>query len=219
MRKIFILLSIFPLFVYGQKLDMIFVNEYCQVLSNANGTLVLGEFLENCRVETAQTMTKHTKLNTLSVNSFPDYPPTGTPVIKGQLFKYGSEIVQVIQSHNITHFNPRDVPNLFAFYRAETGSLAWIENEKVNVNDKRIYNSITYNCIQAHMTIATWRPDLTVSVLWSIVPSTAAWTIGVAYKVNDIVTYNGNTYKCLQAHTAIVSWNPIATINVLWQLQ
>jgi len=219
MRKILILFSLFPIFCFGQKLDMTFKSEYCQVIAKTGGQLLLGEFLENCRVETAQTMTKHTKLNTLAVNSFPVYPIIGILVLKGQIYKYGTELVQVIQDHSITIFNPHDVPALFAFYRAETGALIWIENEKVNVNDERIYNAIKYNCIQAHMSIATWRPDLTVGVLWSVVPSTAEWAIGVAYKVDNIVTYLSKTYKCLQAHTAIASWNPVLTINVLWQLQ
>jgi hypothetical protein len=220
MKKLFIvLLSIIPFIAYTQNLDMTFINEYCQVTAKTGGTLLLGEFFESCRVETQQTMIKVTKLNELTIEKYPDYPIIGTFVFKGQIYKYGAELVQVVQDHNLTAFDPHIVPALFSFYRAETGTLNWIENEKVNINDIRIYNSIQYKCLQAHMTRSTWRPDLVLGVLWGVVPTTQEWAIGVAYKVNNIVTYNGSTYKCLQAHTSILTWNPVSTINVLWKLQ
>lgn len=218
MRKIILLIGLLPFMLQAQVTRILFNNEYCQVLSASDGTLLLGEFLSSCVLETQQVVTKHSEMNTLTVDKFPDYPTLGTWVEKDQIYNYNGELVQVIQDHAITEFNPHDVPALFSFYRAETGSLEWIENEKVSVGDERIYNIVKYRCIQAHMTFSTYRPDLTVGVLWEVVPTTQEWTVGVAYKVNDLVTYQGSTYKCLQAHTSIVTWYPSA-VPALWQKQ
>lgn len=41
----------------------------------------------------------------------------------------------------------------------------WKVGEKVSAGDRRLYNSVWYECLQAHTTQADWTPDVAVS-LW-----------------------------------------------------
>ena len=167
MRKILILFSLFPIFCFGQKLDMTFKSEYCQVIAKTGGQLLLGEFLENCRVETAQTMTKHDKLNTLTVNLYPIYPIIGTKIEINMLYKYGSEVVQVIKEGIVTTINPKDDKDLITSYRIQSENLEWIEKEKVSENDVRIFKGILYICLVGHLTNIDLTPD-TADKLWKV---------------------------------------------------
>lgn len=144
-------------------------------------------------------------------------PAVGQPVYKDSMYQSSDGLVKCRQNHNMTIYKPSQVPALFSFYRENSDTLSWIENEEVKVGWKRVYNGITYRCLQSHQTLSTWTPTATLGVLWaSEAPPTSAWVIGVAYKIGDIVTYNGSSYQCLQAHTSISTWTPTATLNVLW---
>lgn len=156
-------------------------------------------------------------IKTVIVNdSFDDLPTYGNEVQEGKFYNYNNDIVLCRQTHTRTNDDPKTIPALFSFY--QTGdSLNWIENEQVAVGDERIYQSITYRCIQAHLTLLTNNPSLTVGVLWEVVATTAEWTIGVHYNIGDEVSYNGNMYRCIQAHTAIVGWQP-PNVPALWEL-
>jgi hypothetical protein len=146
---------------------------------------------------------------------FPILPAVGQQVVKDIIYQYDGKAVICRQTHTRQNYTPYETPALFSFYRAEVANMLWIPNEQVSLNAERTYNSIKYKCIQAHMTLESWRPDLTVGVLWNVVQTTNDWTIGVAYKVNDVVIYNGNSYRCLQAHTSISTWTPVAAVS-LW---
>lgn len=167
MRKILLLFSLIPLFSFGQKLDMTFKNEYCQVIAKTGGQLLLGEFFENSRVETAQIMTKHDKLNTLTVSLYPIYPTIGTKIEINKLYKYGSEVVQIVKEGIVTTINPKDDKELVSYYRPETGNLQWIEKEKVIEGNIRIYKEITYICLIAHFTSIDLTPDKN-DKLWKV---------------------------------------------------
>jgi hypothetical protein len=149
---------------------------------------------------------------------FPTLPAIGQQVIKDVIYQYEGKAVICRQTHVRQNYTPYETPALFSFYRAETVNMLWIPNEQVNLNAERTYNTVKYKCLQAHMTIETWRPDLTVGVLWSVINTTQAWAIGVAYKVGNIVTYEGSSYKCLQAHTSISTWYP-SVVPSLWSKQ
>lgn len=146
---------------------------------------------------------------------FPPLPAVGQQVLKDKIYQYNGKAVICRQTHNRTSYSPYETPALFSFYRAETGNLTWIPNEQVALNVERTYNSIKYRVIQAHMTQDSWRPDLTIGVLWSVVQTSNVWAVGVAYKVGDEVTYQGSSYRCRQAHTSISTWNPVAAAS-LW---
>ena len=216
------LIILFVFVCYGlsaQYTDYSYLNQYCVVTSKTDGAIQVNEYILSGRVETMQNIVRVNNLNdvknsTLS-NVIPDLPDVGGEVIKDKLYKWDGQIIQCIQSHSRTEFSPDITPALFSFYRAETADMLWIPNEQVALNAERTYNAVKYKCIQAHMTQDTWRPDLTLGILWSVVVTSQQWTIGVAYKVNDIVTYLGNSYKCLQAHTSISTWNPVAASS-LW---
>lgn len=149
---------------------------------------------------------------TLKIKPLPDY---GEQCIEKEFYAYNGKIVICRQTHNRTEHTIETIPNLFTFFRVDTGSLEWIANELIRVDWERIYLTVRYKCIQAHMTVQT--PNLTPA-LWNVVVTTPAWTVGVLYRVDNRVTYLGKNYKCLQQHTAIQSWNPVSTLNVLWKL-
>jgi hypothetical protein len=220
MKKILFILVFLPYVLLGQN-DLTYRNQYCIVTEKGTDSLILNEFFAAARVETGQNIARLNKLNEVAASalavSIPELPASGL-VEKDKLYKYGEQVIQCIQTHNRTIYTPEQTPALFSFYREETAGLIWITNEKVNVGDKRTYNSIEYECIQAHMTQDTWNPELTLSMLWKKIVTTSEWSAGVAYKVNDIVTYQGSTYKCLQAHTSISTWYPSA-VPALWQKQ
>ncbi len=150
-------------------------------------------------------------------DAFPPLPESGW-LEAGALYQYGDGVVIVRQSHNRTEHDPADVPALFMVYRADSEDvLAWIAGEQVQVGTQRVYDGVTYECLQAHVTQSDWAPPA-VPALWRVVveePTTAEWAVGVAYKVGDIVTYLGREYSCRQAHTSILSWNPAAVL-ALW---
>lgn len=159
MKKILLLFGLIPLFSFGQKLDMTFINDYCQVINKVGGELLLGEFFENSRVETAQIMTKHDKLNTLTVNLYPVYPAVGILVEKNILYRYGAEVVQIAIDGYVSTINPKDDKNLIISYRPETGTIEWMENEKVSEGDVRIFKDISYVCLISHLTSIDLIPD------------------------------------------------------------
>lgn len=212
MRKLIILLAFIPSLVYCQH-DVTIRGGYAEII--LSDSLYLSGFYDAVRIETPHTINVATKINQLSTNLYPEYPGVGTFVERDKIYNYNGELVQVVQSHNITHYNPHDVPALFSFYRTPTTGMIWIENEVVSVGDKRTYQSIEYECMQGHLTQNSWNPILTLGVLWAVVATTQAWTVGVAYNVNDEVTYQGSTYRCRQAHTSIATWTPTAAAS-LW---
>lgn len=147
-------------------------------------------------------------------------PTVGNWCEAGKIYSYNGGLVICRQLHARTGFAPEDTPALFIVYRLGQGVLDWIAAERVEISTHRMYNSIEYVCLQAHVTQTDWTPPA-VPALWTpYVVASPNWAAGVAYKVNDIVLYvpNGKTYKCRQAHTSQVDWTPPA-VPALWQVQ
>lgn len=145
-------------------------------------------------------------------------PESGEWCEANKIYKYLTGYVICRQSHSRTTHVPADIPALFIVYRAGTGVLDWVAGEQVLVGTHRIYATIEYVCLQAHVTQADWTPPA-VPALWvRYVAPSLEWNFPVTYKVNDIVTYLGLTYKCLQAHTSQAAWTPVA-VPALWQKQ
>lgn len=195
MRKILILLAICG--TINAQHDETIRGGYAEII--LSDTLYLSGYFDAVRIESPHTINVATKLNQLSTDLYPDYPSVGTPVEQFQIYNYFGELVQVVQSHNITIYNPHDVPALFSFYRNETGSLQWIENEVVAVGDVRVYGEVEYECIQAHMTLSAWMPPNTPT-LWQVVQAGCPeWVQPTgahdAYQIGDCVTFNGHTYE------------------------
>lgn len=150
------------------------------------------------------------------VQDIKELPGTGKAVYKDSLYLSSEGLVKCRQTHNMTIYQPSEVPALFSFFRENTDSLEWIPNEEVKSGWFRFYEGTQYECIQSHMTLESWNPVSTLGVLWkSMKPPTNEWAIGVSYKIGDVVLYKSKTYQCRQAHTSISTWTPDVVL-ALW---
>ncbi len=151
-----------------------------------------------------------------SIGAYKPLPPAGTWINAGEIYGYNNGAVIIRQSHVRTADAPADIPALISVYRpTQTGALDWVANEPVMVGALRVYNSVTYRCLQAHTTQIDWTPPA-APALWAVNTVTpGAWAVGVAYKIGDVVTYSGSSYRCLQAHTSQAGWTPTAAAT-LW---
>jgi len=195
--------------------DVRVTNEFCSVKNGSD--VIINDFFVNARVESPHAVTKSATMNGIPVGNVPALPNTGELCEINKLYAYNNMVIHCLQTHNRTIYPPEQTPALFAFYRANTSGLQWIENEVVQVNWERTYLTAVYKVLQQHMTQQAWNPVATLGVLWATVPIGNVWAVGVAYKVNDVVTYQGHTYKCLQAHTSQAGWTP-PVVPALWQL-
>jgi hypothetical protein len=138
----------------------------------------------------------------------------------GIIYSYGGDLVICRQSHVRTEHVPSSIPALFATHQVGGGVLQWVVGEWVNVGARRLYETVLYQCLQAHQTQSDQAPSAPgiLGVLWGVVPTANEWAIGVLYHVNDQVTHVGVLYKCLQQHTSISTWSPDSPgiLNVLW---
>lgn len=108
------------------------------------------------------------------VQNIIDLPDVGEPVEANRLYKYSeglengySGLVKSVQAHTRMHYAPEETPNLFSFFRKNSDDLEWIPNERVEKGWKRWYNDVQYEVFQEHQTQDTWKPDLTLGVLWT----------------------------------------------------
>ena len=133
-------------------------------------------------------------------DQYPPLPETGNLCEAGVLYAWNNGVVNCRQSHIRTIFPPEDTPALFSVYRADGGeTLEWIVGEQVQVGNIRVYETVTYRCIQAHQTQDNWTPPLTPT-LWAVeqvgisewVQPTGAHD---AYQIGDQVTHNGATWE------------------------
>jgi hypothetical protein len=144
-----------------------------------------------------------------TINTVIDLPATGQ-VYKDSLYKYDGGLIICRQSHNRTIYTPNETPALFSFYRENSDTLTWIENEQVLLGWFRMYNESQYECIQAHMTLIGWEPNI-ANTLWvkvntgcdEWVQPTGAHDV---YNLGDCVTFNGDEYISLINNN---SWSPI----------
>ena len=143
-------------------------NQFVTVTDNISGDTV-AEFYKAARIETQQVCVIHDNLSTISAALFKPLPDKGV-IYKGEFYTYNGKVVYCIQSHERTIYAPEQTPALFSFFREETGTLEWIEGEKVEVGWKRTYGGKTFDCLQAHQTLKGWEPDKTPS-LWKEAPS------------------------------------------------
>lgn len=155
-------------------------------------------------------------LGKLPPAEFPDLPDSGW-LEQGEIYNYGGTLVMVRQDHNRLPSYSVDNITLYIKYRPDAASvLDWVVGEPVEVGMHRIYNSIEYVCLQAHVTQSDWTPDRTPA-LWSVyVEPTSEWSYPFAYKIGDQVTYLGILYECIQAHTSQAGWHP-DVVPALWK--
>lgn len=137
-------------------------------------------------------------------------PNSGT-IYKDSLYQSEDGLVKCRQTHQRTIYPPSQTPALFSFFRENSDTLQWIPNEEVKAGWKRIYEGVTYVCLQSHQTLETWIPP-NVPALWQSEGGGVACDPWVqptgahdAYKLNDCVTHNGQEW--ISQYNANV-WEP-----------
>lgn len=96
----------------------------------------------------------------------PALPAVGTPVEVDELYTDDGNVYRVRQSHNVTIYDPDDIPALFTLYRKESASMDWVRGEQVDVGVIRLDGGVQYECMQAHQTELGWEPS-TTPALWN----------------------------------------------------
>ena len=139
------------------------------------------------------------------------------------IYKSVDGLVICRQTHERTIYDPSETPALFSFFRENASdTLEWIPNETVEVGWARIYEEVTYTCLQAHMTLSTWQPP-NVPALWQPIEEPGGdcdpWVQPTgahdAYQIGDCVTFNGSEYVSkINANV----WSP-AVYPAGWQIQ
>lgn len=159
--------------------------------------------------------------NPVNANIFPALPNTGW-MEQNHIYSYQDGAVMVVQSHERTNYAPELTPALFSFYRPNTPDLLWIPNEQVQIGWKRWYNDKQYECIQAHMTLSTWTPDVTPA-LWNelvVVGEQPPQWVSANYYLYVVGYQVYNNGKIWQAKNTTHTWiEPSLTGNgaISWQ--
>ena len=106
---------------------------------------------------------------TQSVNPATIYPalPDEGWLEENVIYSYNGDMLRVVQSHDRTHFEPSETPNLFDIIRPNTEGMIWVKNEKIVIGDKRDHNDITYQAINSFTTREGQEPDI-VPALWKV---------------------------------------------------
>ena len=149
-------------------------------------------------------------LNTDPANA-PPLPAEGAELHSDEVYAWGGpgECVVVRQAHIRTTDDPDTVPALFSVYREDYEGMDWIANEQVLLGDKRLFDSINYECLQLHTTQSNWTPPETPA-LWKLVsegvqPLVQPTGAHDAYQIGDMVTHNGSTWESTVADNV---WEP-----------
>ena len=151
------------------------------------------------------TSTGDAAIITQSVNPATIYPalPDEGELIENAIYSYNGDMLRVVQTHDRTHFEPSETPNLFDVIRPNTEGMIWVKNEKIVIGDKRDFNNVTYQAINSFTTREGQTPNI-VPALWKVwtnpeVISEWVQPTGAhdAYRLNDLVLFNNKTWKCI----------------------
>lgn len=97
----------------------------------------------------------------------------------------------------------------------------WRSGVRVTAGMEQTYKGINYECIQGHVTLSNWTPDITPA-LWKVKQTdpqpgeVLPWVAGEAIRTGDKRTYAGSTYECVQGHTTQAGWEP-PNLPALWK--
>jgi len=149
--------------------------------------------------------------------------PANGMIEADKLYSWNGIVVRCRQTHNRTIYDPTETLALFTIYRPVTDDMPWIAGEKVDIGVIRIYDSVKYECIQAHVTQSDWTPTATINVLWKVYeepgPDCPDWVQPTgahdSYSIGDCVTFNGQQYVSLINANV---WDP-NTYPAGWELQ
>ena len=169
---------------------------------NQDGSLAVADYFESAEIETEQTL-ESGDLDSISTTGLLPLPDEGEEVLQ-QLYAYDNKVVYCRQKHNRTIYPPEQTPALFSFFRgefdAEGNPYEWIQNEKVELGWKRIYNDVTYEVSQPHQTAIGQEPDIAPAIwnVWTDPNLILVWVQPLStnpYMLGDKVTHNGFTWE------------------------
>lgn len=90
-------------------------------------------------------------------------------VMTGDERAYASSTYTCLQSHMTqADWTPPSVPALWAEVVTVPDPTEWAPGQAVSIGDLRVYQGVTYRCIQAHTTLVGWHPPV-VPALWEAV--------------------------------------------------
>lgn len=143
-------------------------------------------------------------------------PDAGEWVEAGAIYGYAGGLVIVRQSHTRTEHAPEDVPALFIVWREDADEvLEWVAREQVHLGTRRVYDGVLYECLQAHMTLSTWTPDVTPALWQEVVeapetpqPWVQPYGGSGTYVSGAIVTHNGQTWRNIVPAPTLNVWEP-----------
>ena len=200
----------------GAQTDIRTLSQY--VVISSNDTLLLAEYMENTRIETAQDVLVVETLDSLTIGILPLYDSVDFFEVN-KLYNYNEQALYCLQSHTKTIYLPEQIPALFSMYRQNSDTLTWIAGEKVIVGWIRLYNSNPYECLQSHMAQAGWEPDSSPSLWILVTTGCPEWVQPTgaqdAYNIDDCVTFEGLEYKSLINANV---WSP-SVYPAGWQLK
>lgn len=146
--------------------------------------------------------------------AFRNLPTAGQIVHEGICYLYNGQVVYCRQTHIRTSHEPNEVPAIFYYKRENPEGMEWIPQEYVSLNNTRTFNGVLYKCIQAHVTLEGYTPNITPA-LWIVVAQGTNWTAGIQVTIGQEYVYQGVTYRVLQSHTTQVGWEP-PKVPALW---
>lgn len=160
------------------------------VVVKKNSVPIHSNYMATGIIETNETIELHDDLD-IPATDFPVLPDSGT--VEEQMYNYNGDTVLCLQRHTRTIYPPEQTPALFSFYREETNGLEWIPNEQVEIGYVRTYNEVEYECIQSHMTLNGWEPDVTPALWQEVVEGIPVWVQPTgahdAYDIGDQVHF------------------------------
>lgn len=93
----------------------------------------------------------------------------GEQVTVGTQRTFGGLTYQAIQAHvTQSDWQPPAVPALWRLVVVVSPTGAWAAGVAYKIGDKVTYSGKTYQCLQAHTSIATWQPPV-VPALWKLI--------------------------------------------------
>src|SRR5215831_1010845 len=100
----------------------------------------------------------------------------------------------------------------------EAAATDWAPGVAYAVGTMVRFNSVVYQCIQAHTSQVGWEPPNTPALWQRPTPSgILPWQSQTIYPLEAGVTFGGSVYRCIQAHNSQSDWTPPAT-PALWKL-
>jgi len=170
----------------------------------ASDVLHAGDYMATgCDVVSAETENEYLAALAPVCESFPPLPDSGH-LEAGVIYQHGDQVVIVRQPHDrgVYGDDPSAYPTLWLVYREDAADvLEWIANESVERGMRRVYDGVTYRCLQPHVTQSDWTPPATLLTLWAVVEDEPPdepqlWSPGT-YALDDLVTHLGRVWLSL----------------------